>query len=551
MRPPFPGMDPWLEHPDVWSDVHASLITAIRDTLNPQVVPRYVVRVESRTTVLTSLDVDLVYRPDVAVRAVDLSSPVRGAGVTLLERTQVEPFPVVVPIEEDEIEETLWFLLHNPDPGHPDPVIAGGYRAGPAFERRAARLDRQGALRPDDRLSPAARSSATPRRRAVGRGDPGSSVVEVPKGERHELPGPSLPPGRSAAGHAAAGSSSNAASGWARSRWDSFSRRRVTPGGSTESTAWQSSGSQAPHYAPKAKRVLFLFMAGAPSHLELFDNKPQLAKFDGTLPPAELLKGYRAAFIKPELEAARPQVQVRQARPVRHRALRVAAAPGDGRRRHRGRQGDGHRRVQPRAGADHDEHRRPDLRPAQHGCLGLLRPGQRVAGPAGFRRLQHRQEGPQRRQFQLGQRLLADGLPGRPVPHQRRPGALPLQPARHRSRAPARLARRRPEAQPAAARESRRPRDRHADQFLRDGLPDAADRARRDGHRPRAAAHPRAVRCRAGQAVVRQHLPAGPTAARARRAVRADLPRVVGPARQPGARHQARTARTPTRPAPP
>ena len=54
-----------------------------------------------------------------------------------------------------------------------------------------------------------------------------------------------------------------------------------------------------PHFAPKAKRVIFLFMAGGPSHLELFDNKPQLAKFDGTLPPAELLKGYRAAFINP------------------------------------------------------------------------------------------------------------------------------------------------------------------------------------------------------------------------------------------------------------
>lgn len=54
-----------------------------------------------------------------------------------------------------------------------------------------------------------------------------------------------------------------------------------------------------PHFAPKAKNVIFLFMAGAPSHLELFDNKPQLAKFDGTLPPAELLKGYRAAFINP------------------------------------------------------------------------------------------------------------------------------------------------------------------------------------------------------------------------------------------------------------
>ena len=37
-----------------------------------------------------------------------------------------------------------------------------------------------------------------------------------------------------------------------------------------------------PHFTPKAKKVIFLFMAGAPSHLELFDNKPQLAKFDGS-----------------------------------------------------------------------------------------------------------------------------------------------------------------------------------------------------------------------------------------------------------------------------
>jgi uncharacterized protein (DUF1501 family) len=54
-----------------------------------------------------------------------------------------------------------------------------------------------------------------------------------------------------------------------------------------------------PHHAAKAKRVIFLFQAGAPSHLELFDNKPELAKWDGKLPPAELLKGYRAAFINP------------------------------------------------------------------------------------------------------------------------------------------------------------------------------------------------------------------------------------------------------------
>ncbi|WP_337173220.1 DUF1501 domain-containing protein [Paludisphaera sp.] len=62
-----------------------------------------------------------------------------------------------------------------------------------------------------------------------------------------------------------------------------------------------------PHFAPKAKRVLFLFMAGGPSHLEMFDEKPQLAKFDGTLPPAELLKGYRSAFINPDAKLLGPK----------------------------------------------------------------------------------------------------------------------------------------------------------------------------------------------------------------------------------------------------
>src|SRR5438105_3454058 len=62
-----------------------------------------------------------------------------------------------------------------------------------------------------------------------------------------------------------------------------------------------------PPIRARAKNVIFLFMAGAPSHLELFDNKPQLAKFDGTLPPAELLKGYRAAFINPNSKLLGPK----------------------------------------------------------------------------------------------------------------------------------------------------------------------------------------------------------------------------------------------------
>jgi hypothetical protein len=54
-----------------------------------------------------------------------------------------------------------------------------------------------------------------------------------------------------------------------------------------------------PHFPAKAKRVIYIFQAGAPSHLEMFDNKPELTKRDGQLPPAELLAGYRAAFINP------------------------------------------------------------------------------------------------------------------------------------------------------------------------------------------------------------------------------------------------------------
>jgi hypothetical protein len=43
-----------------------------------------------------------------------------------------------------------------------------------------------------------------------------------------------------------------------------------------------------------------MFQAGAPSHLELFDPKPELTRRNGQLPPAELLQGYRAAFINPK-----------------------------------------------------------------------------------------------------------------------------------------------------------------------------------------------------------------------------------------------------------
>src|SRR5215213_7783921 len=48
-----------------------------------------------------------------------------------------------------------------------------------------------------------------------------------------------------------------------------------------------------PHFAPKAKRVIFLFMAGAPSQLDLFDHKPKLADLRGAELPDSIRQGQR------------------------------------------------------------------------------------------------------------------------------------------------------------------------------------------------------------------------------------------------------------------
>ena len=77
----------------------------------------------------------------------------------------------------------------------------------------------------------------------------------------------------------------------------------------TEAGAVDAERSIGPHFRPRAKNVICLFMAGAPSHLDLFDHKPKLAEFDGTLPPAELLDGYRAAFIDPNSKLLGPKFE--------------------------------------------------------------------------------------------------------------------------------------------------------------------------------------------------------------------------------------------------
>lgn len=52
-----------------------------------------------------------------------------------------------------------------------------------------------------------------------------------------------------------------------------------------------------PHFAPRAKHVIYLHMIGAPSQLDLFDEKPELLKYDGKPCPPEVTKGRDFAFI--------------------------------------------------------------------------------------------------------------------------------------------------------------------------------------------------------------------------------------------------------------
>jgi hypothetical protein len=60
-------MDPYLEHPTLWPDVHNRLIAAIADDLSERVAPRYYVGLERRTYLLKADDLVFIGRPDIAV----------------------------------------------------------------------------------------------------------------------------------------------------------------------------------------------------------------------------------------------------------------------------------------------------------------------------------------------------------------------------------------------------------------------------------------------------------------------------------------------------
>jgi hypothetical protein len=71
-----------------------------------------------------------------------------------------------------------------------------------------------------------------------------------------------------------------------------------------------SSGSNAvkgPHFAPRAKNIIYLFMSGAPSQLDLFDYKPELAKLEGKPLPPSVIGNQRYAFIRSDAAVMGPR----------------------------------------------------------------------------------------------------------------------------------------------------------------------------------------------------------------------------------------------------
>lgn len=105
MKSPFPGMDPYLEHPSLWPDVHNSLIVAIRDKIAPMVAPAYYVGVESRAYIIKPEGDVFLGRPDLSVAATTTPQLVLAPTLEVEEVTVLEvEFPMVEEVSHYYLE---------------------------------------------------------------------------------------------------------------------------------------------------------------------------------------------------------------------------------------------------------------------------------------------------------------------------------------------------------------------------------------------------------------------------------------------------------------
>lgn len=106
---PFPGMDPYLEHPVLWTGVHFRLVNEISKQLAPKILPRYVLSVEERVY----FEIPSEFRsPDVWVQDISQHSlgEVFSGGVAVATEAEVDA-PVHVSLEPFEVHEKSLQIL--------------------------------------------------------------------------------------------------------------------------------------------------------------------------------------------------------------------------------------------------------------------------------------------------------------------------------------------------------------------------------------------------------------------------------------------------------
>jgi len=108
MPSPFPGMDPFLEASELWSEVHSRLIVAIADAIAPKLLPSYYVAIEKRTYLSTPEDSLLVGIPDVSVLGSSAASEPESSNIATATLARPdEPQMVTIPMAEEVQERYL------------------------------------------------------------------------------------------------------------------------------------------------------------------------------------------------------------------------------------------------------------------------------------------------------------------------------------------------------------------------------------------------------------------------------------------------------------
>jgi hypothetical protein len=115
MPSPFPGMDPYLEDPGLWPDVHHELISVARDQLTARLRPKYVVRIEERVYVSDEEDPGRsVIIPDLQVMDQDSEGSLSVAAETAGTAGAAAPV-VAVTVIRDKIRESRIEILDRED----------------------------------------------------------------------------------------------------------------------------------------------------------------------------------------------------------------------------------------------------------------------------------------------------------------------------------------------------------------------------------------------------------------------------------------------------